>query len=73
MVLKVINEHLVLLVDGESRKMDNPKPKNLKHLSVTNTTADTIKQALQKGEIPDNQAVKRVIRECTRESSGKEV
>lgn len=75
MVLKVLNEHLVLLVDGENRKMDNPKPKNIKHLSITRTTAETIKEALQKGDVPDNQAVKAVLKEIqtTRESHGKEV
>jgi large subunit ribosomal protein L14e len=74
-ILKVLNEHLVLLVDGESRKMDNPKTKNLKHLNVTNTIAQDIKTALLKGEIPNNQAFRNSLRvkESTRELRGKEV
>jgi ribosomal protein L14E/L6E/L27E len=39
--------HFVLLADGNKRKIDRPKKKNLKHIQVTNTIdqeiADSIK------------------------------
>jgi ribosomal protein L14E/L6E/L27E len=38
----------VLLADGDRRKMDRPKKKNLKHIQVTNTVNQEVADALQK-------------------------
>jgi ribosomal protein L14E/L6E/L27E len=37
LVLEVIDNQNVLIVDGNLRKLDNPKQKKLKHLIVYNT------------------------------------
>lgn len=34
LVLDVLNADFVLLVDGEYRKLDNPKQKRLKHVEI---------------------------------------
>lgn len=71
----MLNERLVLIVDGDKRLSDNPKAKNLKHLNVTNTVAEAIRETLNKGEIPDDQIIKnslKMVKEA-RERNGKEV
>lgn len=74
-IFKALNERLVLLVDGDIRQNDNPKVKNLKHLSITNTVAHQIRDSLLRGEIPENQVIKsslKMIKE-TGSRDGKEV
>ena len=34
-VVGVVNERLVLLADGDLRKIENPKIKNIKHVQLT--------------------------------------
>ena len=74
-IFKVINERLVLLVDGDLRTNDNPKVKNLKHLNITNTVAHQIREALLRGEVPENQVVKSSLKRIkeTGQRYGKEV
>lgn len=74
-IFKVINERLVLLVDGDIRTNDNPKVKNLKHLNIANTVAHQIRDTLLRGEIPENQVIKsslKMIKEAG-DRDGKEV
>jgi ribosomal protein L14E/L6E/L27E len=74
-IIKVLSERLVALVDGENRKIDNPKIKNLKHLKVSNRSVDEIKTALERGEIPEDQLIKGILKRIyeARECDGKEV
>ncbi|NMB07871.1 MAG: hypothetical protein GX981_05755 [Tissierellia bacterium] len=37
LVLEILDENHVLIVDGDIRKLDNPKKKKLKHLTIYNT------------------------------------
>lgn len=39
-IKKVVNDKLVLIADGKSRKLEKPKQKNIKHLRFTGTVID---------------------------------
>ncbi|HWP97411.1 MAG TPA: hypothetical protein VN426_11245 [Syntrophomonadaceae bacterium] len=71
----MLNERLVAMVDGESRKIDNPKIKNLKHLKVTNRIVEEIKAVLMNGQTLDDQLIKGSLKRINeaRECDGKEV
>ncbi|MDO4772386.1 MAG: hypothetical protein Q4A72_02325 [Bacillota bacterium] len=49
-ILKVINSDFVLIADGDLRKVDKPKLKKLKHLSVSKLESKFIKDSLDRGE-----------------------
>lgn len=61
LVLEIINECFVYLVDGEKRRMDNPKQKNIKHLKVYPAVAYDIVQKWESGKNPGNNEICRVI------------
>ena len=50
LVLQVINDKYVLTVDGEVRRLENPKKKNVKHLILYNRFAKEIAEKLAAGE-----------------------
>ena len=45
-VLKIIDEKHVLIVDGDARKLDNPKQKKIKHMIIYNTVIPEFKEKL---------------------------
>ncbi|WMM25591.1 KOW domain-containing RNA-binding protein [Tissierella sp. MB52-C2] len=47
LVLEVIDNQNVLIVDGNLRKLDNPKQKKLKHLIVYNTVLSELGYKLE--------------------------
>ena len=55
------NEKFAYLVDGEKRKIESPKKKNIKHLLNTSIVAEPIAKKLQKGELLTNSEIKRAI------------
>lgn len=58
-----IEENYVYLVDGDIRKIENPKRKKMKHVELTRYfDADMAERITRKNKIT-NQDVKRVIRE----------
>ncbi|MGI6405983.1 MAG: RNA-binding protein [Syntrophaceticus sp.] len=63
LVIEIINDNFVYLVDGEKRRMDNPKQKNIKHLKVYPAVAGDIVQKWEAGKNPGNNEVRRVITE----------
>ena len=42
LVLEILDENHVLIVDGDIRKLDNPKKKKLKHLTIYNTVLEEL-------------------------------
>ena len=66
MVINVINERFAMIADGDLRKIENPKIKNLKHIKITNIIADDVKACLAKGEMPDNHIIRENPEEDTR-------
>lgn len=61
-VVKVINEHYVIISDGDLRKVENAKMKNIKHLHLTHYQADDLAEYLEKGEVPPNHIVRKNIK-----------
>jgi hypothetical protein len=62
-VVRVINERYLGISDGDLRKAENPKKKNIRHLMVTSQQADEIADSLRKGEIPANHIIKKTIKQ----------
>ena len=74
-VVGVINERLMLLADGDLRKIENPKIKNIKHVQLTRMKADDVLGYLSRGERPDNHIIKKNLKKLQEvtETDGKEV
>ena len=61
-VVKVINDRYVSISDGDLRKIENSKKKNVRHLLFTHLRADDVLDCLHKGEIPANHVIKKNIK-----------
>lgn len=61
-VVKVVNERFVMIVDGDLRKIENPKMKNVRHLQMTNFKADDVAAYLARGELPANHIIKKNLK-----------
>ncbi len=61
--MKVINERYLIISDGDLRKIENPKKKNVRHLHFTRLRAEDVLDCLHKGEIPANHIIKRNIKQ----------
>lgn len=62
-VVRVINERYLSLSDGDLRKIENPKKKNIRHLQVTSIQAEEVLDCLHKGEIPANHVIKKSLKQ----------
>ena len=74
-IIRAVNERYVIVSDGDTRKIENPKMKNVKHLQYTKLKANEVIDYLNRGEVPDNHIIKRNIRQILErgETEGKEV
>lgn len=74
-IVEVVNERFVLLADGDLRKIENPKVKNIKHLQITRMQADDVLTCLGRGEKPDNHIIRKNLKRLQEagELDGKEV
>jgi ribosomal protein L14E/L6E/L27E len=74
-IVQVVNERYVIVSDGNIRKIENPKMKNVKHLQYTKMQADEVIDYLDRGEIPDNHIIRKNIKQILErgETDGKEV
>ena len=61
-IVKVVNERFVLIVDGDLRKIENPKMKNNRHLQMTNYRADEVADHLARGELPFNHVIRKSLK-----------
>lgn len=62
-VIKVINERYLSISDGDLRKIERPKKKNIRHLQITSQRADDLLDGLRKGEMPANHVIKKSIKQ----------
>jgi len=62
-VIKIVNERYLSISDGDLRKIENPKKKNIKHLHFTPIRADDVLEYLHRGEIPANHVIKKNIKQ----------
>lgn len=52
-VLSIVDESYVIVVDGKIRKLENPKKKKIKHLSLYNSVIDDLSSEKANNEIND--------------------
>lgn len=61
-IVKVLNDRFVVLADGDLRKVDSPKTKNIRHLQVTNRKVTEIVEAISKGEVLENHRFRKILK-----------
>jgi len=67
LILEILDEQHVLIVDGDMRKLENPKKKKIKHLAVYNKVLKDFQSSL-KSKIEINNAYIRKLLEPFNES-----
>lgn len=61
LVFEIINDNFVYLVDGDKRRMENPKRKNIRHLRGFSAVAERLASQWEAGQQVGNGEVRRVI------------
>lgn len=61
LISKVIDEQYVLIVDGHLRKLNNPKKKKVKHLTIYNTVISDFQEKLEANPEVNDAFVRRVL------------
>lgn len=61
-VINIVNEKFLMIADGDLRRIENPKIKNIKHVKVTNIVAEDVKACLLNGEMPENHIIRRNLK-----------
>lgn len=62
-IVDVLNERYVIICDGDIRKIENPKKKNIRHLNLTSMQAQDVLEYLRKSEKPPNYVIKKNIKQ----------
>ncbi|TFZ41838.1 hypothetical protein E4100_01510 [Soehngenia longivitae] len=60
-VLDIIDKEYVYVVDGDLRKLDNPKKKKVKHLVVYNTVLQEFKNKIDNNIRINNSYVRKIL------------
>lgn len=58
----IINDQYVYISDGDSRKIDNPKKKKLKHLKLTQCISKEIAEALKQNKAVSDSVIRKYIK-----------
>jgi large subunit ribosomal protein L14e len=58
----VLKEGYLMLVDGDKRKIENPKKKKMKHLKITDVCFEEIRTKLEKHDRITNAEFRRAIK-----------
>lgn len=58
----IINDQYVYISDGDSRKLENPKKKKLKHLKLAKYVSNEIAQGLQQNKSITNSVINKCIK-----------
>lgn len=61
LVLSIIDEEYVLIVDGNLRKLDKPKKKKAKHLTIYNTKLSELKYKLDNNVKINNAYIRKLL------------
>ncbi|MDR7857649.1 KOW domain-containing RNA-binding protein [Tissierella sp.] len=61
LVINIIDEKNVLIVDGDLRKLDNPKQKKLKHLIIYNTVVSELSYQLDNNIEINNAYIRKIL------------
>ena len=60
-IIEIVDEVYVRIVDGDLRRVENPKLKKVKHISKMNKVSDEIQQKLINNRKVTNQMIRREI------------
>lgn len=60
-IIEIVDEVYVKIVDGDLRRIENPKLKKIRHLAKMNEVSDDIQQKLSNNRKVTNQMVRREI------------
>ena len=61
LVIDIIDKSNVLIIDGDLRKLDNPKSKKIKHLSVYNAVVPELMERIDKKIKLDNAFIRKIL------------
>jgi len=61
LVLEILDDKHVLVVDGDLRRLEKPKKKKVKHLTVYNTVLEELKQKLDSNIEINNAYIRRLL------------
>lgn len=67
-VVNIIDKNYVLLVDGDLRKLDNPKKKKIKHIKKTNIIFEEINKKIKAKEKFNNAYVRKLLASLVKEN-----
>ncbi|MGO1369114.1 MAG: hypothetical protein ACTHVE_00520 [Senegalia sp. (in: firmicutes)] len=67
-VVDIIDKDYILLVDGDLRKLDNPKKKKIKHIKKTNTIFNEIDQKIKAKEKFNNAYIRKLLASLVKEN-----
>jgi large subunit ribosomal protein L14e len=67
-VIDIIDENYVYVVDGDLRRVENPKKKKIKHLQLLNKKVELIAEKLAKKRKISNDDIKKALNELIDES-----
>lgn len=62
-VLGIIDERFILLADGDKRKFDNPKRKNIRHIKTTGFISKEIINTLEENSRVSNAKLRYVLQD----------
>ena len=62
-VLEILNDRYVSIVDGDKRKYDNPKKKNIKHIRSTGNISKEVIKSLMEDNRVSNAKLRYVVQE----------
>lgn len=62
----------LLIADGRGRKAQSPKRKNLKHVVLLNSIANTVAEKLTEGSIPTNEELRKALAKIEMSSNATE-
>lgn len=67
LVVDIIDDQFVLVVDGDIRKLDNPKKKKLKHLIVYNTVLPELEYKVNNNHKINNAYIRKLLEPFNKE------
>jgi large subunit ribosomal protein L14e len=60
-IVGIMDDNYVYISDGDLRSIEKPKKKKIKHLTITDTVAEHIKDLLQAADKVNNSAIKKYL------------
>ncbi len=69
-IVEIVDDHFVKVVDGDLRKIENPKLKKVKHLNVSHHVIDEINETLKSRRKLSNERIRKALENFTYSSDG---